>query len=441
MNIIIKDDQGLDTVLMMDGYSKEQRNEARQAIRAQFRDTTNRVFLDILGKQVPETLTINMAISNRDELKGESTARLASYNVAISRVDSAVFTIREITVKTLLNHEDLTMFKSTVTHETFHAADKQMLDNSHRLLDAIRNDIAEGYDDFNRQGENCNMALLRTLQVFNHFRAEGVAILGESLLMKQRFGSVSDSIERFCSLFELLTIRARMRTEGDKSKGDIFDDATFHQAYAVAPIILLIVLGKTKKIDIELTKKALDCLDSGNYNLSEEEVITIMREALSLTLIGYIQGLTSLGNEIAPIRPFLDFCSSLQQDTDEDNMQAYEQLIIQSKSAETFNAAMDQIIGSCIAEEELDGLYTQFMKNSANDSLYPQLKEKVSKLYLILKEDDNPDRRRLAQWALTYLFDDEDLIHDDVSGLGLVDDMTIIDYSINLLGIYPDILY
>lgn len=433
MNIIIRDDQGLDTSLMMDGYSKEQRNEAKQAIRAQFRDTANRVFQDILGKPLPETLTVNMAISNRDELKGESAARLASYNVALSRNDSAVFTIREITVKTLLNHEDLTMFKSTVTHEMFHAADKQMLENSHRLFDIIRNDIAEGYDDFNRKSENDNTALLRTLQVFNHYRAEGIAILGESLLMKQRLGSVGDAIERFCSLFELLMIRARMWTEGNKSKGDIFDDATFHQAYAVAPIILLIVLGKTRKIDDELSMKVLACLDSGEYNLSEEEVITIMRAALSLTIIGYIQGLTSLGNEIAPIRPFLDFCGSLQQDTDEDNMLAYEQLITKSKSSKAFNAAMDQIMGSCISEEELDGLYAEYMETAGNDPLYPQLKEKVAKLYSVLKKDDNADRRRLAQWALTYFFDDEDLIYDDVSGLGLMDDVTIIDYAIALL--------
>ena len=86
-----------------------------------------------------------------------------------------------------------------------------------------------------------------------------------------------------------------------------------------------------------MAKKALDCLDSGEYNLSEEEVITIMRAALSLTLVGYVQGLTSLGNEIAPIRPFLDFCGSLQQDADEDNMQAYEQLIMQSKCKHSIN--------------------------------------------------------------------------------------------------------
>lgn len=433
MNIIIRDDQGLDTALMMDGYTKEQRNEARQAVRAQFRDTANKVFGEILNKPLPETLIVNMAISNREELKGKSAARLASYNVALSRADSAVFTIREITVKTLLNHEDLTMFKSTVTHEMFHAADKQMLENSHHLFNVIRNNIAEGYDDFNKQSENENIALLKTLQVFNHYRAEGVAILGESLLIKQRFGSVGNSIERFCSLFELLMLRARMRTEGNKSKGEIFDDATFHQAYAVAPVILLTILGKIRKIDVELTNKALYSLDSGDYNLSEEEVTTIMRAALSLTLVGYIQGLTSLGNKRAPIRSFLDFCGSLQQDSDDDNMLAYEQLIMQPKSIGTFNVAMDQIMGSCISEEELDGLYSEFMEDASSDPLYPKLKEKVTLLYSALKKDDNIDSKRLAQWALTYFFDDEDVIHDDVSGLGLVDDMTVIDYAIQLL--------
>lgn len=35
MNKIIRDDQGLDTALMMDGYSMEERQEAKQIIRNQ----------------------------------------------------------------------------------------------------------------------------------------------------------------------------------------------------------------------------------------------------------------------------------------------------------------------------------------------------------------------------------------------------------------------
>lgn len=45
----------------------------------------------------------------------------------------------------------------------------------------------------------------------------------------------------------------------------------------------------------------------------------------------------------------------------------------------------------------------------------------------------NPDRKSGAQWALTYFFDDEDIIHDDVAGIGYVDDITVIDYAIRLL--------
>ncbi len=78
-------------------------------------------------------------------------------------------------------------------------------------------------------------------------------------------------------------------------------------------------------------------------------------------------------------------------------------------------------------------LYLKFKESKINAALYPHIKEKVASLYSIFKNDDNADRQRLAQWALTYFFDDEDIIHDDVSGLGLVDDMTIIDYATSIL--------
>ena len=435
MNIIIKDDQGLDTALMMDGYSKEQRIEAKQAIRTEFRDTANRVFQDILGRTLPETIIVNMAISDNEELKGESAARLASYNVALSRATSAVFTIREITVKTLLNHQDLTLFESTVIHEMFHAADKQMLENSYKVFAAIRDDIVEASDVFNKREENANIALLKTLQVFNHYRAEGIAILGESLLMKSQFSTISHATEQFCKVFELTMMRAQMRMNGRRDEWDVFNDESFHKAYAVAPIILLLVLGKRGDIEHELAIKALEGLSTGKYGLSEANIITIMRAALTLTLSGYIQGLMNLGNQVAPIKPFLDFCGSLQQNSDEDNLDAYEQLLKQPKSETAFNEAMDQIMGSCISEEELDRLYAEFMENTDTESLslYPKLKDKVTTLYSVLKKDDNPDRRRLAQWALTYYFDDEDIIHDEVSSLGLVDDVTVIDYALGLL--------
>ena len=130
MNVIIRDDQGLDTSLMMDGYSQEQRIEAKKSIRTQFRNTAVEVFQEVLDKPLPETITVNMAISDNKELKGESAARLASFNVGLSRGGNLIFTIREITVKTILDNSDIALFRSTVIHEMFHAADQHMLTNN-----------------------------------------------------------------------------------------------------------------------------------------------------------------------------------------------------------------------------------------------------------------------------------------------------------------------
>lgn len=432
MNIIIRDDQGLDTALMMDGYSKEQRIDAKQIIRAQFRDTAIRVFQEILAKPLPGTIIVNMSISDREEIKGESTARLASFNAELSRNGSFYFNIREITVKTILDHSDTTLFESTVIHEMFHAADLQMLGNDYRLFDTIRENLYEEENNFNRQGSNKHIALLSTLRMLHHYRAEGIAILGESLLMKSKFGTIEYATKQFGKVFELTMIRAQMRIGGNREK-DVFDKEAFHQAYAVAPIILLLVMDKRGDVQHEQVIKALDGLATGNYNLTDDEIIIILRSALALGLTGFIQGLTSLSDDVAPIRPFLDFCASVQQDGDEDNNSAYQQLLSQPLSEANFNAAMNQIMGSCMSVEELDELYLKFKGSTDGDSTYPQMEEKVESLYSILKNDENPDRQRLAQWALTYFFDDEDIIHDDVSGLGLIDDMTVIDYATRLL--------
>ncbi len=433
MNIIIRDDQGLDTALMMDGYTREQRQDAKQVIRGQFRDTAHKVFEEILGRSLPDTIIVNMSISDREEIKGESAARLASFNAELSRNGSLYFNIREITVKTVLDNSDTKLFESTVIHEMFHAADLQMLGNDYRLFDAIRENLYEEESYFNRQGSNKHIALLSILRMLHHYRAEGIAILGESLLMKSKFGTIEYATKQFCKVFELTMMRAQMRIGGNREK-DVFDKESFHQAYAVAPIILLLVMDKRGDIQHELATKALDGLVTGNYELTNNEVITIMRSALALGLTGFIQGLTSLSDDVAPIRPFLNFCVSVQQDGDEDNNNAYQQLLSQPQSEENFNAAMDQIMGSCMPEEELDELYTKFKESSTNEeSSYPQMKEKMAFLYATFKTDENPDRQRLAQWALTYFFDDKDIINDDVSGLGLIDDMTIIDYATRLL--------
>lgn len=184
-------------------------------------------------------------------------------------------------------------------------------------------------------------------------------------------------------------------------------------------------------------------IERQQINISDEEVKTIMRPTLGLSLASYIQGLMLLGKNVAPIMPFLLFCGKLQYElelmnpaqskVENDNATAFSQLVQQPASADIFKSAMNQIMGYNTPIEELDNLYMNFINNPIDDPLYSKQKEKVSTLYSILKNEENSDKQLIAQWALTYFFDDQDVINDDIIGIGFIDDLVVLDYALNLL--------
>ena len=433
MEILIKDEQGLDTVLMMDGYSPDERQEAKRTIRLQFRKAANKVFQDVLEIPLPETIVVNLSLNKKDELDGKSSIRLASFNSQMSDIGYLIFTIHELSVRGLLKHEDDTSFKSTVIHEMFHAADIYMLEKNNQMFSRMLNDIYRTYYSCFDFEKNSPITLLKILQLFDHYRAEGIAILGEHLLMNREFGSSDDAIILFRFIFEKAMAMAQIKINGQRENENHFDRLVNDIAYRVAPFILLLVLNKRGDLESEVSHKAWDGLTHGIFELTDDEVKKILRTSINLSLSGYIQGIVCLGNEVAPIRPFLDFCALLQKDREEGNINAFEQLIQEPQSAETFYAAMSNIMGCLIPEEELDELFAGFSKNTLNDPLYPQMEEKVNLLYSYMKNDADPGRKSIAQWALTYLFDDEDLIYDNISCLGYVDDIIVIDYAIRLI--------
>lgn len=431
MNIRIRDDEGLGLALMNEGYSSEQRLQAKNTIRSIFGNVARRVFQDVLGMPPAENIIVNMAISEYDEMHDKKNPVIARFLSVQSSNDLFCFSVSEIFVKTVLDHPNDPKTEKIIIHEMFHAADLYMLQCNNRLLKLIIKDIEGERDIFCRNKRYADIALLKTLNLFRHYRAEGVAILGESLLGKSRFRCIYDPIKAFCWVFNNAMIRAQETLAGNSIDND---DSISDMAYNVAQIVMIFVLYKREDISDELLQKVLDGLATGEYDLTDEEVSAIMRPALALSLSEYIQGLISLGDKVAPIRPFLDFCSALQNERDDESISAYENLFRQPESSDAFNSAMNQIMGCCMSEKELDGFVRDFMENGTDDSSsYPQMKEKVQTLYDVLKNDDNPERRQLAKWALTYFFDDEDIIHDDISGIGYVDDMMIIDYALKLL--------
>ena len=454
MNIKIKDEQGLGLVLKMAGYSQEDRIWARDAIRDQFEDTAKMVFQIVLGRPLPDEIEVNTALSANEELDGEKWATLASYNLELSEADSPVFTVREISVKRLLEKKDIKSFEGMTIHEMFHAADQSMLNDDYQLFQMVYSRIDGRPDYFGQNPDNQLLALLQILRMFNHYRAEGLAVLGECLLMQSLIFYVENPIKSFRDNFLQTVAESLNRVDGLHKKYD--PSEMIKDAYKDAPLILLLILERRGDINEELAHKAKVAIGYGTFSLSGEEVRTIMQAALSLSLTGFIEGLMLLGDEVAPIMPFLILCYKLkprsqesddsntnsivqymqqqiQEKFDEKNANAFARLVEEPETAEIFTNAMDQIMGCCISEKELDVLYMDFCNNTMDNSSYPKMKEKLSILYSIFKTDANCARKRLAQWALTYFFDDEDIIHDDISGIGFVDDMMVIDYALKLL--------
>lgn len=427
MKVVVKDDEGCGMALMMDGYSQTQIQEAKSAIRKQFRDAALLVFAKVAGKNVPETIEIQLTQNHPDELSGKKPAILASFSPAMSDESHLSFTIRESIIKGYLTKKRMTLFQLTVIHEMMHAADLPMLSKASQLRNDIRNKIVASLTNpLNTQQKEPLGALLDVLNMLGVYRAEGVALLGEHLLSKQRFGSVDDAVVAFRKAYELTLQRSKLWINSPTAVDEIFDDKIRGLAYNVAPGILMLTLGRRGDLENELVLRTLEGMRSGDYELSDEETITILRAALSLSLIDYIQGLMLLGDKIAPMKPMLEFCALLQKEYEEENIAAFDNLI---HHPELTMQAVKEIMGNFIPESEIDAYYHDFCQNTPDDGM----QEKVAQLYEVMKKDNDLDRRRIAQWALTYLFDDQDLIHDDIPGLGLVDDMIVIDNALELL--------
>ena len=116
-----------------------------------------------------------------------------------------------------------------------------------------------------------------------------------------------------------------------------------------------------------------------------------------------------------------------------EDKKAFTKLFRQLKTANIYRKVMEQIVESILPEAKIDDLFQKFDEKPDDFFFHHKLKEKVEMLYSILKNDADPEKKKIAQLALTYLFNQKDFIHDDLEGIGLVDDVTVIDYAMKIL--------
>ena len=434
MIILVKDEEGLGTALRMDGYTQDQIIEAQRAVRNCFAETAKFVFTRVLETELPATITVKMAQNDQDELAGNKAAALATFYAERSREGDLLFYIREKVLKGYLTGQGTDLFEATVLHEMLHAADLPEFSRDYGLIHDISREIQEiqaySFTDLEAYPK---IALVSILGMFRHFRAEGVAMLGEHMVKNKRFNLTVQSLWKFYSAFMKALGRSFKWAGGERAVNPEEDRYIYESAYRSAPTILLKVLFRRGDIDEAVYDKVIEGLNTGVYELTEDEKIATMRTALSLSFSEYIQGLLMLDEEVAPMRPLLELCGVIQGDRDDNYIDKFIQLIQSPDTEKTFLDAMRTIIGRIMPQKELDQEYANFQQNPPDLRVYPQLKDKVATLYSTMQTTTDPKKKEIAQWALTYFFDEGDVISDNVPGLGLVDDALVIDNALKLI--------
>lgn len=426
MNIYIKDDQGLG-IALKSNYGTDEINEAKDVVRKTFKKAADIVYSEVLNVEPPETIEVQMAQSRNEELNGEEAAVLASFVANLSTSSKHIFVIRETALYKILEGESIDGFESIVIHELIHSADSPKLSESRKMLKAILRDIEiEECSDFSFNTKISNgWALYKVLCMLDHYRAEGVAILGEYLLAGTELPMTFASIWLFrLALSE--TISTEIQYLGKRRDPDQpIDELVSHLAYDISPCLVLMIVGRQGN----LAKKFM----SGEYEPTQSEKQSLLRDALSLSLTEYIEGLLLLDEKIVPVKELLALCGMVQQDFNQGNINQFAELYHATVKNETFSKAIGEIMGSLMSDVELKDEYVKFSANTPEPFKTEKMKDKVESLFWTIENSNDFEKKNIARWALTYLFDDQDAIHDDIRGLGYVDDIYVIDVAFDVI--------
>lgn len=425
ISVVIKDRQGLVNAFIDEGYTPEQVERVKRRVMQDFHDAAIKVFSETLNRGLPKTIEVRWEKGN---IRKEFSV-LASFCWTKSSENHLVFSMYQEAIEFYFIKMS-EKFWGMVMHEMVHAVDFN-IEQEFMLYDEIYDKI-DGLTSTteNSSATRSQMALLEVIEMLQHYRDEGIAILCGNILSKSSLNAMNqDAIRRFRKMVELTFQRSILWVKDPDFNEEIFDSEVSHAAYSSAHVIVGLILLKRGDIDVDVYNKIESGMAFSYSQLTQQEIRRVVRAALSLSLSDFIQGLMLLGDKIAPIKPLLEFCGLLQNEYSKKNIESFMELLQKPVTETTFLNAMQTIVGSLISEEQLNSYCENFYQNSPDE----KLKSKVLQLHQVMTNESNTDIKHIAQWALTYLFGEKDLIHDDTVALGYVDDMIVIDLALKTM--------
>ena len=423
IRVVIKDRQGVGDAFINEGYEPEQVESVKRRVMQDFHDAAIKVFSETLDRELPKTIEVRWE-------KSKKSSTLASFNSIKSNENHFVFSMYKNAIE-LYFIKMTEEFWSMVMHEMVHAADLFNIDHAYSFYDEIQNKIDSSTSNAeNSSSIKAQMALMKVLEMLQHYRAEGIAILCGNILSKRGFNAMGQNeIHLFRKMVELSFQRSILWITDPEYNEVIFDNEVSDAAYSSAYAIVGLVLLKRGDIDEVVFNKFKNSMVYGYSEMTQQEIRRVVRAALSLSLPDFIQGLALLGDKIAPIKPLLEFCGMLQNEYSPQNIESFMELLQKPVTETTFLNAMQSIADSLIPEAQLDSCCANFCQDSPDE----KLKAKVLQLHQVMSNEDNSDIKRIAQWALSYLFSEKDLIHDDTTALGFVDDTIVVDLALKAM--------
>ncbi|MCD4737338.1 MAG: hypothetical protein K8R53_14940, partial [Bacteroidales bacterium] len=279
------------------------------------------------------------------------------------------------------------------------------------------------------------------LQLFADLRNEGIAQLYEKLLDVKN--------ERMKNLHKVISIfRFFFQSQFGLFNNPIISSRTLHNQYSLRKQFksttyetghwfILRALNNSEDNEVAgLASEALKSLTEKTTCLPKTKVIRIIHEALKMDLAGCLYFHTKFKRSsdfpnFIQMDELLSVAASVTNNFYNNDYKAdfLGKLLdlATNKDRNGFISLLDEIIGYAMNETDLEVEYSCFIqkfevgKNFIEDTIC----QKINKIWQQWQYSKDP----LVGNLLTYIFDSEDLIDDEVPYFGLLDDLYILDAS------------
>ncbi|HOY37753.1 MAG TPA: hypothetical protein PLK75_00500 [Bacteroidales bacterium] len=412
--------------------------EVKAQIKKMFLDCYNHVET-LFGDHAPRLITVRL----EQEKTNLQSVIMASFRPTISTVMELKFSFHYHTVQLVcadLNDktdENTGKIKRIILHELIHAADLKNLNQfhlSHTAKSAQPGNIPSQmiFGETFGSGQYNYTSHYLMLHFIQKFRAEGVAILGERLLNQHKYSQeIGEFIKYFASDFHYVIGKSRDIQFFEKNIDKVTVEnlnIICERAYMYGDAVMFSLIAQKHGKDF----KFLD-LSRGFDNFiipvfTYSDAIEFMKLCINFDMSDYINGMLRLtdnnGNTLIDHNKFYNYCGFIQNET---TGSINEFCLNISKTAlhynkEAFISTLKDVLGSKMQKEEIIELIAEFENTTPADNISKDIKVLASQLV----EKINTEDSEIVIWALTYLLDDEDMIHDELDFVGLQDDWFVL---------------